>query len=90
MRIEDAEDNDLPEPVVVFPGQEDRRATPAADGPAREAGAPPAPPQRRPFDAPAGDAEGAGTARREPLDEAQAERALREALQKLQRLSGAA
>jgi hypothetical protein len=90
VRIEDAEDNDLPEPVVVFPGQEDRRATPAADGPAREAGAPPAPPQRRPFDAPAGDAEGAGTARREPLDEAQAERALREALQKLQRLSGAA
>ena len=68
VRIEDAEDNDLPEPVVVFPGQEDRRATPAADGPAREAGAPPAPPQRRPFDAPAGDAEGAGTARREPLD----------------------
>lgn len=63
------------EPVVVFPGQDQRRATPAAENSPEFA-------ETRPFDSP--------RAGRQPVDQAQAERALRDALHKLQRLSGAA
>lgn len=70
------------EPVVIFPGQETRRAAPAADGPARDAGAPFALDFSRPgpFAAPAARAS----------DPAATEAALRDALAKLQRISGVA
>ena len=70
------------EPVVVFPAHEARRASPAADGPSRDAAqaapidfsrpAPFAPPVTR------------------AADPAATESALRDALTKLQRVSGAA
>ncbi|WP_338447195.1 hypothetical protein V5F89_05260 [Pelagerythrobacter marensis] len=74
-------------PAAVFPGRDERRAAPAADGSPRDAEGAPPPAAARAFDAPpeTGAERCAG-----PVDEAQAERALREALQKLQRLSGAA
>ncbi|AKM08698.1 hypothetical protein [Pelagerythrobacter marensis] len=90
VRIDDepeADTDDHPEPVVVFPGQDERRAAPAVDGPARDAEGSVQTAGARPFDAPAN---GGVAGRRGAVDEAQAERALREALQKLQRLSGAA
>lgn len=74
------------EPVVVFPGQEQRRAAPPIDrasDPWSTASAPEAPSAERPFAAPA-----SMTAR--TTDSMHTERALREALHKLQRLSGAA
>ena len=76
VRIEEEEDEaheDDIEPVVVFPGNEDRRAAPASDGPSRDPGDP------------------AGTAfAPRPADPDSTEQALREALAKLQKLSGAA
>ena len=59
--------------AVVFPGHENRRATPAADGPSRDAGGP----------------AGRAFAQR-PADGDSTEAALRDALAKLQKLSGAA
>ncbi|MCT2557718.1 hypothetical protein N0B51_01855 [Tsuneonella sp. YG55] len=75
------EEEEAIEPIVVFPGQAHRPAPPTATGP-------------RPFDAPGVRAEaatrGPATApgRAAPTDET--ERALRDALEKLQRMSGTA
>lgn len=95
VRIEDEpqSDDDEIEPIVVFPGQATRRAAPATDGPARDAGAA----TFRPFDAPT-DRIAAFSAKTPEADAPNAnrrpggdtERALREALEKLQRMSGAA
>lgn len=93
VRIEDDEPVAAEEPVVVFPGQENRRAEPASDGPSRDpldAGswhAPAATPMR-PFDAPS-QATAAGARPAQPANSGETERALREALEKLQRMSGA-
>lgn len=84
VRIEDdPEDgeNEAFEPVVVFPGQEERRVAPAAS---------PLMALERPFDAPRGVRAAPPAGELPPVDQAQAERALREALHKLQRLSGTA
>ena len=80
VRIEDADDaEEEAEPVVVFPGQAARRAAPVAEAPAR------------PFDAPLQRAENSAAAVRHPsADPGATERALRDALEKLQRMSGAA
>ena len=92
------------EPVVVFPGQQQqqRRAAPASDGPSRDPLSQPRIPQAgfRPFDGPApgqqvAHAEFSSSAMpTRPADKranpAQTERALRDALEKLQRMSGAA
>lgn len=96
VRIEDeagdGSDDEEIEPVVVFPGQAERRAKPAPDGPSRDATAEPR--RVRPFDAPAEDGSSKGAvpetppARRPAPQET--EKALREALEKLQRMSGAA
>lgn len=84
-RVEEEESGPVvtPEPVVVFPGQ------------AQPLGAAPEAP--RPFDAPAFATGADGLARavpampaQRPVDPAETERALREALEKLQRMSGAA
>ncbi|MXO55900.1 hypothetical protein [Pontixanthobacter gangjinensis] len=82
------------EPVVVFPGQDQRQASPAPDGPTRnpimngrEVEAANAP---RPFDAPVSDAPAVNTNRPTAHNAGQTERALREALEKLQRMSGTA
>lgn len=82
------------EPVVVFPGQSARRASPASDGPARDAVAFSSTPLR-PFDAPATRTEAAGRPASfappaKPADAGETERALREALEKLQKMSGVA
>lgn len=84
------------EPVVVFPGMASPgRATPAADGPSREAvstaadaPAPFAPVgvARLPFGVP----QHAATAEGAPVDRTATEQALRDALAKLQQMSGAA
>lgn len=76
----DASAGEAVEPVVIFPGQDQRRAVPSADRSA-DAVAPQAP--ERLFAAPASAQGGAS-------DPMHTERALREALHKLQRLSGAA
>ncbi|WP_284124082.1 hypothetical protein [Parerythrobacter aestuarii] len=88
VRVEDEDDagdslgSDAPEPVVVFPGQE---------GGKQAAGN-----QPRPFDAPPAGPNGGlmraspTTPAQKPVDPAETERALREALEKLQRMSGAA
>jgi hypothetical protein len=101
VRIDDLDEDDAgDEPVVVFPGQAARRASPAPDGPARDAapgfgGADSA----RPFDAPLarahqaaslGRASFAAPAARKPSEPGETERALRDALEKLQKMSGAA
>lgn len=98
VRVDDEDaDADSPEPVVVFPGQLGRRATPAADGPSR---APIEPAGFRPFDGPvagqgatqadfANPAASVRPAAQRP-DPRETERSLREALEKLQRMSGAA
>lgn len=99
VRIEDFEDDEGDEPVVVFPGQAVRRAAPASDGPARDAVtalATPAAP--RPFDAPLARAHQAATTAHvsfgspalKPANPGETERALRDALEKLQKMSGAA
>lgn len=95
VRIEDDDENHgVVEPVVVFPGQNDRQAAPAADGPARDPfpangqdGAAPVEqgPASRPFDAPAGAQQGRP---RNQGNSEETEQALREALEKLQRMSG--
>ncbi|MGN6499153.1 MAG: hypothetical protein ACTHKM_03290, partial [Tsuneonella sp.] len=100
VRIDDETDDsedDAIQPVVVFPGQPVRRASPAADGPSR---APFEAAPFRPFDGPA-----PGQAASQPdfadpamptrppamrADPRETERSLREALEKLQRMSGAA
>ena len=95
VRIEEDESdqNAVPEPVVVFPGQDDRRAAPAADGTPREpimekpSGA--NRPKLRAFDAPS-DGVTRPSRAAEPAEANETERALREALEKLQRMSGAA
>jgi hypothetical protein len=88
VRIEDesSEDDFVPEPVVVFPGQAAREATPFAS-----------PSPLRPFDAPAARVEALASVEAPSRGFAPAapatrdtERALREALEKLQRMSGAA
>ena len=100
VRIEDdaaAEaDQDGNEPVVIFPGQAARRASPATDGPSRDAG-PAAAATGRPFDAPLARAQQAAAQAtfsapraHNPADSGATERALRDALEKLQKMSGAA
>ena len=91
MPAADAAADEAIEPVVVFPGQEQRRAAPPADrapadrssiGRLPDGGAAETAGVERPFAAPA--------SIRSASDPMQTERALREALHKLQRLSGAA
>ncbi|MEZ5692606.1 MAG: hypothetical protein R3D99_01900 [Altererythrobacter sp.] len=91
VRIDD-DDSDVPEqPVVVFPGQDNRRAEPASDGPSRDPLAtPPAASTAatfRPFDGPA-PAAAPGATPAPHANAGETERALREALEKLQRMSG--
>lgn len=106
VRIDDESGDDgdeAIEPVVVFPGQQQpRRAVPASDGPSREALAHSAAHKAgfRPFDGPAhgqqathGDFASPAMPTRpadKRADPGETERALREALEKLQRMSGAA
>lgn len=73
------------EPVVVFPGQDERGAEPVIDRPF-QAPAPSASEHQvaRPFDGPSVKPAG------KPADAGATEQALREALEKLQRMSGAA
>lgn len=90
VRIEDEDEADADgdpaevQPVVVFPGTAPHgRAAPAPDGPTRDPAA--AAPFARPaFAAPAAAAQGA------PVDRAATEAALRDALVRLQQMSGAA
>lgn len=90
VRIDDDEPAPVSHPVVVFPGQDNRRAEPAADGPSRDplGAAQVPPPVLRPFDSPA-QVPLAGAAPVQPGNAGETERALREALEKLQRMSGA-
>lgn len=82
VRVDDDQAGDDFEPVVTFPGQEARRASPAPDGPSRDAGFRAQPDFSRPapFTAPLPRAG----------NPAATEAALRDALSKLQRISGAA
>ena len=91
-RVDETEDDfgDAPEPVVTFPGQdsvEQHEPTPAP-APQPSAGQDAA----RPFDAPQAppSSQPMPSARQSPADASETERALREALEKLQRMSGAA
>jgi hypothetical protein len=102
VRIDDLDEHDDAggEPVVVFPGEAARRAVPASDRPAW--GATPglaAADSPRPFDAPLARIEQAAAvgrgsfgppSARMPADPGETERALRDALEKLQKMSGAA
>lgn len=90
VRIDDDEPATVSHPVVVFPGQDNRRAEPAVDGPSRDplGAAQMPPPVVRPFDSPV-QAPLAGATPAEPANAGETERALREALEKLQRMSGA-
>lgn len=97
VRIEDdAEPSDGIEPVVVFPGTASQgRAAPAADGPSRDPApsdpASPAPFAPPPFGrAPFGLPPLAGADQPAPFDRQATEQALRDALAKLQQMSGAA
>lgn len=88
------EDEDAPaagiEPVVVFPGTaQPGRAAPAPDGPSREPAAA-APFRRPPFAPPLSPAQHSGHAFAQPADRQATEAALRDALAKLQHMSGAA
>jgi hypothetical protein len=86
VRIDDDEGDDgAIEPVVVFPGQHQRRAAPAADGPSRD----PSEGYVRPFDAPPPPARSWPAAQGHP-EPGETEQALRDALEKLQKMSGAA
>nr|WP_137677194.1 hypothetical protein [Parerythrobacter lutipelagi] len=92
VRIDDDEPAAAGQPVVVFPGQENRRAEPASDGPTRDplaapAATPQAPAAMRPFDGPA-QAPVAGAVPAERANAGETEKALRDALEKLQRMSG--
>ncbi|MDN3646729.1 hypothetical protein QWY75_11005 [Pontixanthobacter aestiaquae] len=94
VRVEDEDNFDgPPEPAVVFPGAE-RNAAPAADGPTRDPvleAVPEAPAEAaRPFDAPGQAPAGGPGKQAEPANPGETERALRDALEKLQRMSGAA
>lgn len=91
------DDDDQPadgsvQPAVVFPGAE-RKAAPASDGPTRNpifSGDPDIQPAPRRFDAP-GQSPTNGAAGQAPkASPGETERALKEALEKLQRMSGAA
>lgn len=89
VRVDDDDDetDGLVEPVVVFPGQMRRSDSPARNFGFGGAG--------RPFDAPAARAEAAMAAYTPapppiPAQSADTERALRDALEKLQKMSGAA
>jgi hypothetical protein len=78
------------EPVVVFPGTaQPGRAAPAPDGPSREP-ATPAPFGRPPFAPPLAPTQAAGHNPFQPADRQATETALRDALAKLQQMSGAA
>lgn len=96
VRIDDADEHDgMIEPVVIFPADAVRSAAPAAEGFPREAGAGVA--GSRPFDAPQARLDALAHSGATPLpaagratNSADTERALREALEKLQRMSGAA
>ena len=96
IRIDDEPEDEGEEPVVMFPGQAVRRAAPAGDGPARDVLAASLSAGPRPFDAPLARAEQAAAHASAPqfsasrADPGETERALREALEKLQRMSGAA
>ncbi|MFZ1742939.1 MAG: hypothetical protein WAT93_08800 [Pontixanthobacter sp.] len=94
VRIEDDDSMpSAPEGVVVFPGQDQRRATPATDGPSREPlmdDNAPEPVAFRPFDGPAAENANGGFRQSTNSNAGETERALREALEKLQRMSGAA
>lgn len=99
VRIDDEKDDEgESEPVVVFPGQQVRRVTPASDGPSRDPASQPL--GFRPFDGPA---PGQSVSRSDfanpamptmpamkPADAGETERALRDALEKLQKMSGVA
>lgn len=101
VRIDDETETEALEPVVVFPGQY-RPAAPASDGPSREpvSHLPLQKGGTRPFDGPAGGPRAARSDFPAPAmpavpaarnrDPGATERALREALEKLQKLSGAA
>ncbi len=92
VRVDDEDDaaDSLPEPVVVFPGQNENRQ--GESRPFSQEAQTPA----RMFDAPAEAAQGGNpvpqptTPPSAPSDPTETERALREALEKLQRMSGAA
>ena len=99
VRIEDESDSDHDgaiEPVVVFPGQAIRKASPAIDGPSRDAGSSmasglrlfDAPLQRAQQAAAAGARSFAAPGSQQAADPGETERALREALEKLQKMSG--
>lgn len=96
IRIDDEPETEGDEPVVVFPGQATRRAAPAVDGPGRDVLAGSLSGSPRPFDTPLARAEQAAAHVSAPrfsatrADPGETERALREALEKLQRMSGAA
>ncbi|GMN13384.1 hypothetical protein [Altererythrobacter sp. MTPC7] len=91
-RVDETEDDfgDAPEPVVTFPGQDsaDAQTTPPSPAAQPSAGQDAA----RPFDAPQAppSSQPVPSARQSPADASETERALREALEKLQRMSGAA
>lgn len=94
VRIDDEDERETAaiEPVVIFPGQPPRRAAPAADATVRTAVSFSTPPLR-PFDAPADRLSPAAPAvpvprPTPPADSAETERRLREAFEKLQKMSG--
>ncbi|WBY17177.1 hypothetical protein PF049_03175 [Erythrobacteraceae bacterium WH01K] len=91
-RVDETEDDfgDAPEPVVTFPGQESVEAQTAPPSPAAQPSAKQG--AARPFDAPQAppSSQPMPSARQSPADVSETERALREALEKLQRMSGAA
>lgn len=95
VRIDDDGDEAGDEPVVIFPGHAGRRSGPSFDG--GFAGTSASAADARPFDAPLARAEQAAAAAsfsaspaRTPADSGATERALRDALEKLQKMSGAA
>lgn len=87
VRIDDSDEADVEdgsiEPVVVFPGQNSRRATPAADGPARSPSIAEDAASAAPFAAPAASPKAANAIPN------QSEESLRDALEKLQRMGQA-
>lgn len=91
------DDDDQPadgsvQPAVVFPGAE-RKAAPASDGPTRDpifGGGPDIQPAPRRFDAPGQSPINRAAGQAPKASPGETERALKEALEKLQRMSGAA
>ena len=86
VRIEDDDDDDgMVEPVVVFPGTAPQGgAMPASDGPSRD------PAQSAPFTRPQFAPQPAAQPAAQPVDRHATEAALRDALARLQQMSGAA